>query len=168
MLESLSVSRRGEGNACTVAREAHRQRIAQISVLLALLGTAGCGGPGSFTCPQVVTVGGPVVQIAAVTSRQTGAAVGQFTLSNFARDGYAVSAASLVQGVPNTGATVSNGTLVCSGSCGFGQADGSYTFTISSMTTRDTTVTVAARYSTHVRTGCTYQEKDGTVVSFSL
>lgn len=134
---------------------------------LALVLTAACSGEG-YACAQVITVAGPVVQITSVTNAQTGVAIGQFTLSNFFVNGQPQDAALLIAGVPNTNATVSGGTLVCSGACGFGQSADSYTFTISAAGVQSKTVTVAAKYAGSVTDGCSHELKDGTAIAITL
>ena len=135
--------------------------------LLGLILMAACSGNG-VTCAQVITVGGPVVQITSVTNSQTGSAISQFTLSNFARNGQQQDAALLVAGIPNTNARAVNGTLVCSDTCGFGQSDGSYTFTVSAAGVQDKVVTVAAKYSGSVAQACSRMETGGTPIAITM
>lgn len=136
-------------------------------VALTLSGAVACSG-NNITCPQVIRVAGPAVVITSVTNKQTGAPIAQFTLSNFTVGGYAYPASDVVSGIPGTNATVVNGTLACTGSCGFGNYDGMYAFTVSAAGRPDTTVTVAAKYAGSIGQGCSRELKDGTSVAISL
>ncbi|MEO8945310.1 MAG: hypothetical protein ABI338_02345 [Gemmatimonadaceae bacterium] len=129
--------------------------------------TAACSG-NDISCAQEITVAGPVVQITSVTNSQTGSAIPQFTLSNFAMNGQQQDAALLIAGVPNTNAQAVNGTLMCSGTCGFGQSAGSYTFTVSATGVQDKVVTVAAKYSSTVGQGCSRSAAGGTQIAITL
>ena len=144
-----------------------RKDFLSLGCLLGLMLTAACSGDG-IICSEVITVAGPVVQITSVTNSQTGSAISQFTLSNFAMDGRQQDAALLIAGVPNTNAQAVNGTLMCSGTCGFGQSDGSYTFTVSATGVQDKVVTVAAKYSSSVGQGCSRSAAGGTQIAITL
>ena len=148
-------------------RSVRRSSLLPAICVFGLILTTACRAD-QFVCADVITVAGPVVQITSVTNSQTGAAIGQFTLSNFTLDGRQQDAALLIAGVPNTKATASNGTLVCSGTCGFGQSSGAYTFTVSAADVQDKVVTVAAKYNSMVGEGCSRQAADGTAVAITL
>lgn len=135
--------------------------------LLALGGVAGCDGGEIAGCPAQVTFEGPVLY---VTLQRGGAApASAFTIRDVTINGIAVSATSLVEGVPKASATVaSNGTLSCGATCGFGISSGTYQFTLVAPGTPDARVTVDARYRTNVRKGCRNAWRDGTVVVVML
>ena len=133
----------------------------------ALALTAACSG-NDLVCAQVITVAGPVVQITSVTNGQSSAAIGQFTLSSFTRDGQQQDAALMIAGVPNTNAAAVNGMLVCAGACGFGQSDGVYTFSVSAVGVQSKMVTVTAKYQTITSHGCAREETGGTSVAIAL
>lgn len=131
-------------------------------------GVIACGG-STDPCAQVVRVGEPVVQITAVTNKETGAAINQFTLSNFTFEGSPfLNVDALVRNVPGANATVVNGTLVCSGSCGFGYSPGAWTFTISSAGRPDTPVAVKAVYASSSGEGCSRVSTGGTAIKISM
>ena len=149
---------------CSASR---RKDFLSLSCLLGLMLTAACSG-NDISCAQVITVAGPVAQIMSVTNSQTGSPISQFTLSNFAINGQQQDAALLIAGVPNTNAQAVNGTLMCSGTCGFGQSDGSYTFTVSATGVQDKIITVAAKYDRLVAQGCSRTETGGTQIAITL
>ena len=130
-------------------------------------GALACSGNG-ITCAQVILAASPAVVITAVTNKDTGAPIAQFTLSNFTLGGQAVSASGLISSVPGTNATLVNGTLACTGSCGFGGGPGSYTFTVSAAGRPDTIITVAAKYSGATGQGCSRELTGGTLVAIAL
>jgi hypothetical protein len=134
--------------------------------ILGLIVSVACRGD-QIMCADVITVAEPLVQIRSVTSSQAGVPVDQFTLSNFSRNGYHEDAALLIAGVPKTNATVVNGTLVCSGACGFGQSEGTYAFTVSAAGAQDKVVAVAAKYDARDQ-GCPVQLSGGTAVTIAL
>lgn len=136
-------------------------------VALGLSSAVACSG-NNLTCPAVVLVASPAVVISSVANKQTGAPIIQFTLSNFSIGGYPVSANDVINGVPGTNATLVNGTLACSGSCGFGGGEGTYSFTVSAEGRPDTTVTVAAKYAGSIGQGCSRELKDGVAVAVTL
>lgn len=136
-------------------------------VPLLVSGAIGCSG-NSVTCPQVVLAASPAVVIASVANKETGVVIAQFTLSNFTVDNQVFSASGVISGVPGTNASLVNGTLTCSGSCGFGGTEGTYTFTVSAAGRPDTIVTVAAKYTGSTGQGCSRKLKNGTSVTIAL
>lgn len=144
-----------------------RQAEAWYAILPLVIAAAGCGG-NNVTCAQVVSVASPTVIISSVTDRQTGAAIPQFTVSNFSVDGQALAAATVVSGVPGANATVQNGALACTGTCGFGGGEGTYSFTVSAPGHADAKITVAAKYAGAIGQGCERRLTDGTVVAVTL
>lgn len=131
----------------------------------------GCSGSSNLSgpCSQVIRVAEPVVQITAVTNKDTGAPITQFTLGNFTFEGSPfANVDALVRNVPSANATVVNGTLVCSGNCGFGYSPGAYTFTVSAVGRPDATVAVKAAYASSSGQGCSRVSTGGTTIKISM
>jgi hypothetical protein len=136
-------------------------------IALGLGSAVACSG-NTITCAAMVVAGSPAVVITSVTNKQTGTPIIQFTLSNFSISGQAVPASGVISSVPGTNATLVNGTLACSGSCGFGGTAGTYTFTVSAEGRPDTNVSVDAKYTGSTGSGCSLKLVDGTPVTISL
>lgn len=133
-----------------------------------LLMAIGACNSSNISCAQVVSVAAPAVVLTSVTDKQSGSAITQFTVSNFSVDGQTMTAAGIVSSVPGTNATVQNGTLACTGVCGFGGTEGTYSFTVSAPGHPDAKITVAARYAGAVGQGCERRLTDGTDVTVAL
>ena len=136
-------------------------------VTFTVSGAVACSGD-NITCAANVVVASPAVVITSVTNKQTGTPIAHFTISNFIVAGQVFPASGVVSGVLGTNATVMNGALACSGSCGFGGVEGTYTFTVSATGRPDTSVTVAAKYASSIGQGCSRELKDGTPVAVTL
>jgi hypothetical protein len=119
---------------------------------------------GPYQCSPGITAGAPVIQIASV-KKANGESVVTFYLSNFRKESQELSAAEVVQNVPGTNATVVGNSLKCTGSCGFGNGHGEYSFTVSASGLDPVTVAVSADYGRIDLSQCPQILVDGTVVN---
>jgi hypothetical protein len=127
---------------------------------------AACGGGTSGPCEHRDE--DAVVTIASVRGAASGQAVANFEVSQVRFNDQALpDLRYLVVGVPNSGASVSGGSLRCSGSCGFGTQEGVYEFVVSAPGFAPRQVRMTAVYA-RKKLGCPSSFSGGTRVDVTL